>query len=569
MAPKKKYKGPKAASSSPNVVLVVFLIIFVLTSIGLGVSTYYGFEGQKKLQEAAKAAEAKLDAAKKQTRLQEYFRQEAMKQIGLDLLPADGAYSEEANWKSDRKQFLDGSMNFKGMEKYTPHIKNLIATGEDAKYLGTELDPAKNSIGYKKTWKQLVDELRQQIAALENARQKANSLAKSFQTNFSNLATDFDPVYDKLRKDNNSVIQSGLSSIQTTMKEMQDEWVKVQQVEDLRTRDQLAFAEAKRGLLEKIRKLGEKVIALEDELGDPASKVGGGIGGGKGKGGSGQPYALMLDVSKGRPLWDLPKGKILRVNNKTRQVLLNVGTEDGVKNRLTFSVFAAGQDGQAQGFLKGTVEIFNAKLNTSEGKITAVYTEDGVPIPLGGSQTLASKRMSEYPIGKDDLLYNMFWNSRVALAGKFNITGKKSYSAAQDAENMKQFRQFLESQNIQVDAQVDPRDGKIVGKIVPSTRFLIVGGLGHLEQQLLDENPKDKAAAETLLKGIKKMRSKAIDRGMFIVSATNFTGLIGYQPPRSEESVEVPTFVPSPLFVGRPRNGGGVGSFDLGGANQK
>ncbi len=552
MAPKKKYKGPKSAASSPNVILVVFLILFILTSIGLGVSTYYGFEGQKKLKDAAKAAQAKVEAIKKELRLQEYFRQEAMKQIGLDLLPKDGAYDEEANWKSDRQAFLTGSMNADSIKKYKPHIDNLIATGQ--KYLNKDVDGVPNPVGYTKTWKERVDDLRRQVAALENARKAERARADSFKKNFAELATLFEPEYSKLANDQRQELKNRFTKITNALDEMKKEWVKAQKIEDLRTADQLKFADERRGLREKIRQRDEKILALEKELLDPAAKLGGGGGGfgPKRKGVSGsQPYALMLDVSKGRPLWDLPKGKIIRVDNKTRKVFLDVGTEDGVQNGLTFTVFPAGEDGQARGFLKGMVEVFNAKVTNSEAKITAMYTKDGIPIPLGRSDALVAKRMSEHPMTKGDLLYNMAWNARVALAGKFNISGRKSFSAAQDEENMKRFMQFLDSQNIKVDAYVNPRDGKIVGKIVPSTRFLIVGDLGHLGKGLAVDNPEHKKAAEALLKGIAKIRAEAIDRGMFIVSQPNFTALIGYQPPRSEESVKVPEFVPSPIRAGR------------------
>src|SRR5262245_51713724 len=41
--------GGNDNTSSPNTVLVVFLVLFVLLSIGLGVTTYVGFDGQTQL----------------------------------------------------------------------------------------------------------------------------------------------------------------------------------------------------------------------------------------------------------------------------------------------------------------------------------------------------------------------------------------------------------------------------------------------------------------------------------------------------------------------------------------
>ena len=50
MAVKKPVK--KRDATSPNTALVLFLVFFVLLSIGLGVWGYYGYAGQKKLKES-------------------------------------------------------------------------------------------------------------------------------------------------------------------------------------------------------------------------------------------------------------------------------------------------------------------------------------------------------------------------------------------------------------------------------------------------------------------------------------------------------------------------------------
>src|SRR5438876_9494989 len=43
----------KRDANNPNTVLVVFLVFFVLLSIGLGIWGYYGYAGQEKLRETA------------------------------------------------------------------------------------------------------------------------------------------------------------------------------------------------------------------------------------------------------------------------------------------------------------------------------------------------------------------------------------------------------------------------------------------------------------------------------------------------------------------------------------
>ena len=49
-------KSSKKDANNPNMVLVIFLILFILTNIGVGVFAYYGYDGQEKLRAEAKAA---------------------------------------------------------------------------------------------------------------------------------------------------------------------------------------------------------------------------------------------------------------------------------------------------------------------------------------------------------------------------------------------------------------------------------------------------------------------------------------------------------------------------------
>src|SRR5439155_10680214 len=60
-----------------------------------------------------------------------------------------------------------------------------------------------------------------------------------------------------------------------------------------------------------------------------------------------EPHALVLDLSKGKPLWDLPRAKITKVDIAAQRVLIDRGTKDGVKTGLTFTVFSASAAGRA------------------------------------------------------------------------------------------------------------------------------------------------------------------------------------------------------------------------------
>jgi hypothetical protein len=84
-------------------------------------------------------------------------------------------------------------------------------------------------------------------------------------------------------------------------------------------------------------------------------------------------------------------------------------------------------------------------------------------------------RESEAPIREGDLLFNLFWGARVAVAGYVSITGEPSDSPAEQNRQMEDFMHLLRNNGVQVDAYVDLRDGQIRGNITAKTRYLIRG----------------------------------------------------------------------------------------------
>src|SRR5260370_37512189 len=135
------------------------------------------------------------------------------------------------------------------------------------------------------------------------------------------------------------------------------------------------------------------------------------------RGDSREPHALLLDFSLGKPLWDDPVGAITRVDPKAKEVTINIGSARGVKPDLTFNVFAPSKylatRGEKQ--LKGTIEVIRVLgPNTSIARITSVFTDLE-------ARERGEDRQMEFHDG--DLLYNLFWGTRVAVTGYPNVTG--------------------------------------------------------------------------------------------------------------------------------------------------
>src|SRR5947209_7635746 len=125
MAGLKTLPKKKRDSSKPSTVLVVFLVFFILLSIGLGVWGYYGYAGQEKLETAAKTAANSAKAEKEFANYMLYISNEARLAIGPPgnakdavILTDDAPYFDET-----RKKVL--SENFKA-DKYTEPFKELL-----------------------------------------------------------------------------------------------------------------------------------------------------------------------------------------------------------------------------------------------------------------------------------------------------------------------------------------------------------------------------------------------------------------------------------------------------------
>src|SRR5580693_2280657 len=95
MAGLKTPSKKKRDSSKPSTVLVIFLVFFILISIGLGVWGYYGYAGQEKLESAAKAANNAAKADKAFANYALYLSNEARLAIGAPGNPKDSVLSAE------------------------------------------------------------------------------------------------------------------------------------------------------------------------------------------------------------------------------------------------------------------------------------------------------------------------------------------------------------------------------------------------------------------------------------------------------------------------------------------
>jgi hypothetical protein len=276
-----------------------------------------------------------------------------------------------------------------------------------------------------------------------------------------------------------------------------------------------------------------------------------------------------------KPLWDYPVGKIVRVDLQRRQVDINLGSKHGLKPETTFNIFGANPLGRPEKQMKGTIEVVKVLDSaTSMCRITSLYDSEGKEILLNLDTRTRLARETESPVSEGDLLFNMFWGTRVAVLGYVSLTGEGSDNPAEQIRQMEDFMYLLNRNGMIVDAFVDPRDGQIKGNITARTRYVIMGsplvapvekgaaappppkeGEEKKDEPVKEKEPNKEGLAnkeriDLINASSLELRKDAIDKGLLLISAENFANVIGYRKARAANSVEYSTFSPRLPYSG-------------------
>lgn len=549
----------KRDNSNPNTVIIVFLVFFVILSIGLGTWGYYGYAGQEELRVKAKGD---LAVAKAARLAEDYFlvlAQEGRRAVGVQL-DAD----EEARVAADREQFYAGA---NGKFKDEKTLATFLAFFGDVKKDLTYDDAGKKFVN---NYQALLAKYKKDAEGLKTALGAKEAENKAFTAKFQ-MVQD---AYDKLHQDINASIKAGnasaLAIATKRYREIEDAHVQVKKLlNQLKEDNDVKTIEIERRDLQ-IERLGKQITDLNVKLAE--ASVANPQGGGGGNIDM-SPNALLVDASPGRMLWDTALGKIIKIQ-PDRQVVINLGADDGIKPELTFNVFAAGnRPNRASGPMKGTIEVIRVlDGKTSQARITSLYDYEGYEIPLNVVGRGDGYRESSNVMREGDLILNPLWGSHVAVAGVINLHGASSNSPIDQQRNLMSFLQLLDRQGVVVDAFLDLRDGSIKGKLTAKTRYMIRGDslFDGQAQPLMKkddaaEQPAENGAAkqvdedriQVVNRGVMALRKEAVERGMFLISPDNFAAVVGYRQPRSATALASSPFRPrAPIaqsFSGSPR----------------
>ncbi len=188
-------------------------------------------------------------------------------------------------------------------------------------------------------------------------------------------------------------------------------------------------------------------------------------------------------------------GEVTWVDQNSQMVWINLGSADGLRRQMTFSVYDRRHTGVESAPIKGRIEVTRVmESRLAEARILEDDLSD--------------------PIMQGDIIYSPSFRrgqrTHFALVGIMDITG----DGRSDLERVKS---LITANNGVVDAELQP-DGTIVGQMTSTTRYLVRG-----------ESPTDKSN-ERLMQGYSEMIGEATRQGIQSMSLENLLDRMGYVP---------------------------------------
>ncbi|MHB1423475.1 MAG: hypothetical protein ACYC3I_09835 [Gemmataceae bacterium] len=481
--------------------LIITLVFFILATLGLGVSTYFGFAEQDKLDKAAKEAKKSEDNFKGE---RDYYKAQAMVYRGY----------------MGMTEGMDGAENL-GTLKGQLDSGSLGKSSKDNADVKKVLETLNNKYGWPNNSNQPKESLEGKIKRLEEAYDRIDKQKGSAEKESASAKKD------------KAKAEEELAAAQTEYKKNLDDLAKKYSNDEQKSRDDLAqfrgevdrlskvskgdkekAEEEKNALIAQAKKKDEDMRFLRQRVKEQENRL-------NALEARNQPVQTNM-----RPDW-----KIMEMDTRGSNPYINLGSADRVQAQLTFTIHGVGADGRINPQPKGTLEVINViGPHLSQTRVTSV------------------RDRNRDPIVKGDVIANSSWDpnmkKHVAVAGIIDLTGD-------GRDSLFEFMRNLERQNIVVDAYLNPKDAAVKGQITFRTDYLIVGGFPDSGGSgRIGETEKQFQATQ------KQMQEEARKYGAQVVSLARYLEMIGYHLPHSTRE-RSPSMYNSDLRPDRlPRVGG-------------
>jgi len=516
-----KKRGGGGGGGGSNMALILFLVLFILSTVVLGVTTYMGYDALEEARKKAADAEAskkKVDSLANWYRFQANTYREFMGQppVGKDedrLLLAQ-IFSRFDKGPSSPDEGKD--------QKDEPEVRALVKKLKET----MPWDPAPDAQGKPKdlapvtNYERRLQEKERQIQSLIARAKKAEDLVAAKEKEIVKLNGDLKAAQDDfdagLAKEKEKTIALG-EQYKKDLQGIRDDLTKANEDKNKEKvkADELAKANRSIGvILNKERAKVTQATKSEKEVREERDRVRDELKVYQEKHGTDTQAlsAAVMDEKANELLKNWKKNwQIVMLDRTGKSVYIDLGSADGLKPQVTFSVHARGSGGKLSMTPKGTVEV---------KRIIGPH--------LALAQVTSTRDARSDPILKGDRLFNPTWDpsrrKHVAIAGLVDMGGE-------GLDSSEDFRRLLARQNVAVDAYIDTKakTPQLKGGITTKTDYLVLG-------DSLEAVKHDKARDNDFVKDYNKMvndlKEKARSSGVVIISLRRYLDMIGYQPPR-------------------------------------
>jgi hypothetical protein len=478
---------------------VITLVFFVLATLGLGVSTYFGYSEQDAKDRAVK--EAKGNEEKFKNGLRWYQGQAWVYRAYMGH-----TQNLDAAELAQVKDQIDKGALGKG-EKDQEDVKRLVNDTLDKK-LGWDATGKKARASYE----DLLVKDRNDYEALDRR-------ATGLQASLAAAEKKAKDAEDQLREAEKSFQQELVKATQKAKEDRSDDRKEIDNLRNEVAKLSQDKENLAKGADESRRKVEGEVKKRDTQLRQQREVI-------EARNAELAQFKTKTDVAPPTMRTDW---KIVRMDQRGTMPYINLGSADQVKPQLTFSIHGLGAEGRPTAQAKGTLEVVSVLgEHLSQARITSVKDPNRDPVLTG------------------DVLYNPLWNpnlkKHVAVAGLVDLTR----GARNPESGLADFLRQLERQNIVVDAWLDPRDFTVKGPgITVQTDYLVEGeGLDFFG----DSRSRDIELSKKLTKAMQDMKDQAARNGVAVIGLRKYLEMIGYRlPPHLAEPSNV-----SPAYKPRP-----------------
>jgi hypothetical protein len=195
-----------------------------------------------------------------------------------------------------------------------------------------------------------------------------------------------------------------------------------------------------------------------------------------------------------RTNFERPDGKIISVSQQSGLVFVNLGSEDGLMTRTTFSVYSPSITGISFGNNDPEREAVICEVCKRERTLNASKASIEITRILGPHK--AEGRILDDiltdPIMAGDVIYTPIWKpgqkQRFALASGMRISGIGRRDSTPQQSDLNEVIRLIRANGGEIDSYISdgneehPR-GEIVGEITRDTTFIVLGDLSNEDNQ--------------------------------------------------------------------------------------